>query len=171
MLFEIDHEIEAPLESFEAALLWPDLAQQLGRSFAAMASLEPLVHDLDDRRLVRVWRFQAHAPLGVLQRFEAASEWLGWEERVEYDRAAHRAHWQIVPRGEDEPDAPWRRYFSATGSYELIPLGEGRTRRRVSGELSVRIPVLGRLVERAAMGKLRRAYASEADIVLACCAV
>lgn len=167
----MDHEIDAPLASVEAALLSPDFAERLGQSFADMASLEPLVHDLDDRRLVRVWRFQAHAPFGVLQRFEAAGEWLGWEERLEYDRAAHRAHWEIVPRGEDRPDAPWRQYFSAAGDYELLPLGEGRTRRRVSGELAVRIPVLGRLVERAAMGKLRRAYADEADVVQACCAV
>ncbi len=171
MLFEIDHPIEAPLESVEAALLSPDFAERLGESFADMAALEPLVHDLDDRRLLRVWRFQAHAPLGLLQRFEAAGEWLCWEERVEYDRAAHRAHWEIVPRGEDGPDAPWRRYFAAAGDYELTALDGDRSRRRVSGELSIRIAVLGPLAERAAMGKLRRAYGGEADVIRACCAV
>jgi len=167
--FEIDHEIAAPLESVEAALLSTDFAAQVERSFAAMATLQPQVHDRDDHGLVRVWRFQAHAPLRLLERFDKAHEWLSWEDRFHYDCAAHQARWEIVPRGEDEPTAPWRRFFLAAGHYELAALDGERTRRRVGGELAVHVPILGRLVERAGLHKLRRAYADEAEVLLACC--
>ena len=169
MRFQIDHDIEAPLEAVEAALLSPDYGPRLGRSLASIESLEPLIHDLDDEELVRVWRVQARAPLGILEGFEAAREWLSWEERVRYRLADHRAHWRIVPRGDDSPAAPWRRYFAAEGHYQLKALTADRTRRTVTGELMVRIKLLGRLVERAALRELRRAYAAEVAVVRSCC--
>ncbi len=165
MRFQIDHEIEAPLEAVEKALLSPDFAPRLKRSLASVESLQTVTHDLGDTELVRVWRFQARAPLGILKGFAAAGEWLSWEERVRYQLADHRARWRIVPQGDDSPTAPWRKYFAAEGLYQLDALTADRTRRTVSGELTVRIKLMGRLVERAALRELRRAYAAEVAVM------
>jgi hypothetical protein len=163
--FQIDHDIEAPLESVESAVLSPDFASRLAASLPSIESLTSLTHELEEDELVRVWRFKARAPLGILKTVAAANEWLSWEERVRYRMTDHRGSWRIVPRGDDSPAAPWRKVFTAEGQYQLEGLPDGRTRRTVTGELTVRIRVLGRLAERAALGELRRAYAAEVAVV------
>jgi hypothetical protein len=57
----------------------------------------------------------------------------------------------------------WRKYFHAEGTYKLVPLERGRTRRLVEGELTLRVPVVQKVAERAILGEVRRMFDAEAE--------
>ena len=63
------------------------------------------------------------------------------------------------------PKEQYRRYFRAKGTYVLAPMPDGRTRRTVSGDLEIVVPVpmLGSIVERVALSEVRKTYDAEAE--------
>lgn len=170
MHFSITHELDAPIDALELALLSPDLGPLLGDAMESLASVETRTHELDGDRFRRVWRFQARAPLKALRSLEVSREMMVWDERWTYRRSHRAAEWSILPRPEVDPEAPWRRNISAAGTYHLDPLADGRTRRTVSGDLKVVLKLIGPLVERMALAELKRAYAEEAKLLLSLCA-
>lgn len=167
--FSISHELDAPLDALELAILSPDLGPLLGDAMESLASVETRTHEVDGDRFHRVWRFQARAPLKALRGFSVTKEMMVWDERWTYRRSHHEATWSIWPRPDVEAEAPWRRHFQAEGKYHLDPLSDGRTRRTVSGDLKVALKVVGPLVERMALKELKRAYAEEAKLLLELC--
>lgn len=159
MRFEITHEIDAPLDAVERAVLSPDLGAMLARSLASIESVETTVHELKDGELRRVLRFQASAPLAIFKSYPVAREAMAWEERWTYRLADRASSWAVFTKDE------WQRYFRSQGSYRLepSPSGGGRTRRVVLGDLEVNLTMLGRVVERMALTEVRKAYDAEAD--------
>lgn len=162
MKFEFRHEFDATLDALERAVTSADLGPLLGRQLDAIESVEPVEHHLDGAELRRVWRFQARAPLKILQGLAISREMMTWDEHATYSLAEHAGSWHVVWRGEQAPDAPWRRHFRAEGSFRLDALPHGRARRSVRGDLEVHLKIIGPVVERVALGELRKAYAAEA---------
>ncbi len=171
MQFEISHEFDAPLDAIELAVMSPDLGPLLGDRLASLESVAALEHNLAGREFHRVWRFQAKAPLKILKGYGVAREMMTWDEHSTYRLDEHTADWYVVPRGEADPDAPWRKHFRAAGTYHLDPLSDGRTRRTVMGDLEVHLKVIGAMVERIAVVELRRAYEAEAEALRSLCAL
>ena len=75
-----------------------------------------------------------------------------------YALGSRTATWEVLPREQ------YRRYFRARGAYRFEAIPDGRTRRVVSGDLEIPIPVpmLGGLVERVALAEVRKTYDAEA---------
>jgi hypothetical protein len=167
--FEISHEFDAPLDAIELALMSPNLGSELGERFAALETIEALSHQVTDKEFLRIWRYQARAPLKILRGFDIARDMMTWEEHSNYRLAEHRAQWHVVPRPGIEPDAAWRKNFSAKGHYALAPIANGRTRRTVSGVLAISLKLIGSTIERIAIAELRKAYQAEADALRALC--
>lgn len=159
MRFEITHEIDAPLDAVERAVLSPDLGSMLAESLTSIESVETTLHELKDGELRRVLRFQASAPLPIFKSYPVAREAMAWEERWTYRLADRASSWAVFTKDE------WRRYFRSQGSYRLepSPSGGGRTRRVVLGDLEVNLSMLGRVVERMALTEVRKTYDAEAD--------
>jgi hypothetical protein len=155
--FSICHELDAPLDAVELAVLSPDLGRLLGERVTSLDSVVTVEHALRGGELRRVLRFQASAPLPLFKSYEIAREAMCWEEEVTYRLADHASTWSVSPKEE------WRRYFRSEGTYRLERLPEGRTRRWVEGDIEIRLPVLGGLVERMALAEVRRTYDAEAD--------
>jgi hypothetical protein len=155
--FTICHEIDVPLDAVELAFLSPELGPRLGRRLASMESVTTVEHALEGGALRRVLRFQAAAPLPIFHGVDLARDAMTWEETSTYRLADHASIWSVAPREQ------WRRYFRSEGTYRLEPLPGGRTRRRVEGEVQIRLPVLGPVVERMAVVEVRRTYDAEAD--------
>jgi hypothetical protein len=86
-----------------------------------------------------------------------------------YRLADHQADWFVVPMGDQSPEAAWRKRFNAGGSYRLVPLADGRTRRTVVGEMAITLKMIGPVVERIAMRDVRKAYDAEADAIRSLC--
>jgi hypothetical protein len=155
--FSISHELDAPLDAVELAVLSPDLGRLLGEKVANIESVVTVEHALRDGELRRVLRFQASAPLPIFKGYDIARDAMCWEERSTYRLADHSSSWSVAPK------EAWRRYFRSQGTYKLERLPGGRTRRRVDGEIEIRLPVLGGVVERMAIAEVRRTYSAEAD--------
>ena len=168
MRFEFSHEFDAPLDALELAIMSPDLAGMLARHWSAIESVKTVSHNLQIDVFERVWRFQARAPLKLLQGYEVTREMLAWHEHVSYRRGDHSGAWRIVPC---DPSGRAKNYFAASGSYQLDPLEDGRTRRTVIGELKIRVKVVGKVLERVALAEVRKAYDAEADALRALCSL
>ncbi len=171
MQFEITHEIDAPLDVVELALMSPYLGRMLATRFAALESVASIAHGVQGREFKRVWRFQAKPPLKLLEGSRIPRALLNWDDHAAFRLDAHAGEWHVVPRADGDLDAAWRKRFRAAGTYHLDALSDGRTRRRVLGDVAVQVKVIGKLVERIAYLELKKAYDAEADALRALCAL
>jgi hypothetical protein len=171
MHFEIAHEFDAPLDVLELALMSPELPTRLAEQSDMFETIETLQHDVGEKTFVRIWKYQGRTPLSLLKGYDITRDMLTWEEHTSYTLAEHKASWHVVPRPGVDPDAAWRRHFSARGNFQLDPLSDGRTRRTVSGDLSVKVKVIGGAIERVAITELRRAYKAEAEALRSLCSL
>jgi hypothetical protein len=167
--FQVSHEFEAPLADVERAVMSPELPARLGLRLRWLQSIDTLAHELDDGVLRRVWRFRAREPLAILRRLALSPDMLVWDEHWSYRLCDHAASWYVVPRPEADANAGWRRRFESTGSYQLEGLGAGRTCRTVAGSFQLQWTLVGRTVERLALGELRNVYRAEADSLRTLC--
>lgn len=157
MRFEITHEFDAPLDAVELAVLSPDLGVLMARALAPLIeSIETVEHVIARGEFRRVLRFQAHAPLAILRDREVARDAMTWEETSVYRLADHASSWSVAPREQ------YRRFMRSSGTYQLERAPDGRTKRRVVGELEVKAGVLSRLIERMALNEVRKTYDAEA---------
>lgn len=166
---DLQHDFDAPLDALELAVMSPDLGPLLAQAFAALESVEVLHHEVDGTTFRRVWRFRGRTPLAILRSYDITREMMMWEEHSTYRLADHAADWHIVPMGDASPEAGWRKHFSLAGTYRLDPLGNGRCRRSVHGDMAVRVRVLGPVIERVASGEIRKAYDAEATALRSLC--
>lgn len=156
--FEIVHELDAPLDVIELAVLSPEMGPMLARALApAIESVETVVHEVEGGRLRRVLRFQASAPLAIFSGLTVARDALAWETTFTYELATHASAWEVSPKEQ------YRRFFRGSGTYRLDPAPDGRTRRTVVGELEIPVPVISGIVERIALTEVRKTYDADAE--------
>jgi hypothetical protein len=164
--FSIVHELDAPLDAVELAVLSPTLGDVLARKLhtahnPSIESVETISHDLENDELRRVLRFQASAPLSVLKGYEVARDAMSWEETSTYRLRDHAASWSVAPKEQ------YRKYFRSSGTYRLESAPGGRTRRLVDGEMEIHVRVIGGLVERMALAEVKKTYDAEAEALRA----
>jgi hypothetical protein len=71
----------------------------------------------------------------------------------------HSSRWTIEPHIKPA----WKKYFEAKGTYELVTLGPGRTRRVVRGDVDVRVTsIVRKVAERMIVGEVRKTFDVEA---------
>ena len=81
----------------------------------------------------------------------------GWDEHSIYDLKKHSAKWTIVPKVKPA----WRKFFHSEGTYELIPTETG-TRRVITGELDLNVPVVRQVAERMILAEVKKTFDAEA---------
>jgi hypothetical protein len=157
--FEITHDFDIPRDAVELAVLSPDLAKRMTPRLSGIEHVEQREHTLKNGVLERVWSYQANVRLPRFAERYVTREMCAWDERTIYELRGHTSSWTVVPRVKPE----WRKFFDAAGTYELLALGEARTRRIVRGDLELRIPPLFRKVaERMIVGEVRKMFDAEA---------
>lgn len=161
MRFSFQHDLEAPLARVEAALGDESLARETVRLVPKLESAFTLEHSHDAEGIHRVIRFQASAPLDMWRDRPLAREALQWEEHFDYLLREHRGSFRVLIAER------WRKYVHSEGVYTLEPLGEGRTRRRIEGEIDVRLGPLGFVIERKALSDIKSIYEAEARALAA----
>ena len=159
MKFEIVHEFEIPLDAVELAVLSPDLFSKLKARLANMEDVKQKEHHLEDGVLHRVWAFQANVRVPLFANKLVTREMLAWDETSTYALKAHEADWSVQPNFKPE----WQKFFHAEGKYKLVSTGQGRTKRTVEGELTLRVPVVQKMAERAILGEVRKTFDAEAE--------
>lgn len=162
MHFEIHHEFDIPLDALELAVISPDLVDKFGATarskHAGIQSITERSRSLKNGVLERVWHYQAHVRLPKFAQGYVTPEMTAWDEQSVYETGSHRGRWTIVPNIKPA----WRQYFSASGTYAIEPLGDGRSRRTVRGELELRVRVVRQVAERLIVSEVRKAFEAEA---------
>lgn len=162
MRFEITHDFDIPRDAVELAVLSPDLAKRITPRLSGIERVEQREHALKNGVLERVWSYQANVKLPRFAERYVTREMLAWDERTTYEIHRHASSWTIVPRVKPE----WRKFFDASGTYELISLGEARTRRIVRGDLELRVsPLFRKVAERMIVGEVRKTFDAEAAVL------
>lgn len=151
-----EHHLDAPLLAVEAALLSPASVRDAPHALCTIASAELLA--LDDRGDTLTRDAHFHLAPGFLPQVADQLGGAGWVEHVDWIRAEHRGSFEVRP---DLPAALGRR-VRCTGTYRLEADPRGGTRRIIEGELSVRVPVLGRAIEARAARMLDVHFREEA---------
>ena len=80
--------------------------------------------------------------------------------RLTWDLAARAARFVIDPHVKDA----WKRYADVQGEYRIEARG-ARCARVLSGDLAIRVPVLGALAERFALRTLSAQFEGEARLL------
>jgi hypothetical protein len=157
--FEITHDFDIPRDAVELAVLSPDLAKRMAPRLHGMEHVEQSQHALHDGVLERVWSWRADVKIPSFADGYVTREMCAWDERSTYDLKRHASSWTITPRVKPS----YAKYFEAKGTYELLPLDEGRSRRVVRGEVELRVTSLVRAVaERMIVGEVRKTFEVEA---------
>jgi hypothetical protein len=157
--FEIVHEFDIPLDAIELAVISPELVDKLSTRLSNMAGVDQKEHDLQDGVLRRVWHYQANVRIPDFANRYVTKDMCAWDERSVYSLKRHASEWSIVL---PNVKLDWQKYFSASGTYALVSAGEGRSKRIVSGELLLLVPVLRQVAERMIVNEVRKTFEAEA---------
>jgi len=116
-----------------------------------IAVLEVVGHDDDGDRVLIEVRFAFTGSVSPAVRAVIDPTKLSWITRTEVRAAEARTDWVVLP--DHYPDR-----LQASGSYRFAPGGDGpaSTVVTVEGELKIRVPIVGRSVERVIVSDLAR---------------
>lgn len=157
--FKLEHDFpDIPCDVFEAYLNDPELIKMLDKMPAFRS--RDLVSKTDNADGSTTWRFKVVAggdvPASV--RKVLSEDMLTWHEDTRYVPKEHTIHWTIVPLA-----ARAQQLLESHGTWKLIPAGNG-TRRVIDGNITVKVPLIGKVVEQYLASELKRNYDVEPDI-------
>lgn len=157
MKFEIKHQFNVGVEELERVLFHEDLP-------AAITPRVPLIiemNQLEGRRTGdRLQRKVRYLPFPMIRKIGPTTvepEWMEWVEESSYDFRSHSGQFANVPaRGRIA------KLMLNTGTLRLIPLGPDRTERVVSGELKIKVFMVGKIAEKVIHGHAKKLLDQEA---------
>jgi hypothetical protein len=158
MELRIEHEIAAPLARVEAALLGPSLLPRLPAFSASVAVARELTRRDRGDHVEREALYQA-AFVPAALRAVIPRAWTTWIESTDWDRKRHCGQFRV------EPQIPLRQRVTCRGCYELLPLADDRTLRRISGVLQIAAPGVGRRAEAVLARVIAEQFAGEAALL------
>lgn len=157
MRFSIRHRFDHPVDRVAAAVLESAYQDQLaGLPHVAERVVTEQTQRADGtvHRVVH-YRFGGDLPAPVVR--AVGGEVVTWDEVGDYDPATREWRFEIRPK-------VFRGGFEAHGTYRFVPEGRGAAR-DVVVEMRVKVPVVGRLVERTIRDGLVDTLDAEARIL------
>ena len=154
MKFRIEQRIPAPLTDVEAALLDRDFLAA-SSDLPKLSAPELLEQRRDGDRAHQRIRYRFTAQLSSTVTRVVDPDKLTWVDDASYDLTAHTSHHRILPDN-------YADRLQASYDVALEALGDS-TRRVATGELKVRVPLVGGRVERAIVDGLEEHAAAEAE--------
>jgi len=108
-----------------------------------------------------------YTPAGVEARLPAAArgrltaEMMVWVEESRFFRREHRLEYRV------EPNLPekWRAKFASEGEFRFAEIAGGGVRRTIVGDVTVRMPLVGGMIERRLVAELRASFRAEAAVL------
>src|SRR6185436_13836152 len=102
----------------------------------------PIDRQEDANTIRRKTKYQPVPLIKKIGPKEVPPHWMAWIEDSNYDRRAHRMDFVNVPTTEKI-----RNLLENKGSMTLASAGPGKTKRTLSGELKVKVFLLGKIAE------------------------
>ncbi|MEY2460839.1 MAG: hypothetical protein QOG30_2669 [Acidimicrobiaceae bacterium] len=157
MRFQLQQRIDAPVDAVVAAFVDPGFYE----SFEALPNLgRPELLSREEKGAVvrmRV-RYRFTGELSSAVRAVIDPKKLTWVEEADHDLAARRVSFRMI--ADHYADR-----FNASGTYRFDPAGDTATTRNCTGDIEIRMPLVGRRVENAIVSGLREHLDSEVDLV------
>jgi hypothetical protein len=157
--FEIVHEFDIPLDAIELAVISPDLLEKLRPRIANIESITQKEHALDNGSLHRIWSYQANVKIPRFARPYITKEMIAWDEESSYDIKKHGSKWKVIPKIKPE----WQKYFSSSGTYALVALDAGRTKRVVEGDVDLHVKLVKSVAEKLIVSEIKKTFDAEAE--------
>ncbi len=157
--FRLEHDFpDIPVDLFERYLNDPELIAMLS-GMPAFRSRD-LVAKKDLGGGVVEWRFKvvAGGELPAAARRIVSEDMLTWHEDTKFVPAEHTIYWKIMPLKDKVKDL-----LEAHGVWKLIAHGKG-TRRVIEGSITVKVMLVGKVVEQFIAAELKKNYDVEPDI-------
>jgi hypothetical protein len=152
--FELTQELPGSIGAVFGALLDPSFVASLG-ALPNMAPPEVIDQRAEGDRVVQRTRYRFTGSLSSAVTRVIDPHKLTWVDETTYDVAAKRATFRILPDHYADK-------LRCAGTYEFTDRGAA-TVRRIDGDLAVRFPLLGKLVERAIVSGLEDHLRAEAQ--------
>ena len=157
MRFQLQQRIAAPVDAVVAAFVDPGFYESL-EALPNLAQPELLSRE-EKGTIVRMrvrYRFTGHLSSAVKAAIDPKR--LTWVEEADHDLAAHRVTFRMI--ADHYADR-----FKSSGTYRFDPAGDAATTRNCTGDIEIRMPLVGRRVENAIISGLREHVESEAELV------
>jgi hypothetical protein len=162
MRFSVEHDLPGTLTRLESLITDPGLYERLERALPGIERIELLSSEEVGGVLHRRVRYtpRAHDRVPSFGRSFVTPEMLIWVEESAYDRARQRIDYRT------EPNLPehWRNRFDSWGHFTFRQAARGVVR-RIEGEITVRVPLIGVLAERVLVRELRTAFDADATVL------
>ncbi|MDQ3944813.1 MAG: DUF2505 domain-containing protein [Actinomycetota bacterium] len=157
MRFRLEQTFDAHIDAVARAFTEPDLYTALG-ALPKLGQPEVLgrreAGDVVDLQV----RYQFTGDLSAAARRVVDPARLSWVEHSTHDLARHQVDFTMVPDN-------YGNLLRASGRYSFEPDGPAATRRVAEGEVSVRVPLVGKAVENAIVSGIREHLAEEVPLV------
>jgi hypothetical protein len=154
--FSLEQTLPGSVDDVIAALLDPEFLRCLG-DLPNLAPPEVLDQQRDGSRVVQRIHYQFTGSLSPAVSRVIDPKKVTWVDETTYDLVAKRATFRIIPDH-------YVGKLKCSGSYEFTD-GGATTLRRVAGELSVSVPLFGRVVEKAIVSGLEEHMGTEAELL------
>ena len=103
-------------------------------------------------------RYRFTGQLSAAVRAAIDPQKLSWVEEADHDLAAHRVTFRMI--ADHYADR-----FKSSGTYRFDPAGDTATTRNCTGDIEIRMPLVGRRVENAIISGLQDHLGSEVALV------
>ena len=140
MKFEFKHIFDADLETVERAMFDERLAGYLQERCPSVIRIEPLERNDTDDAIERKVRYEPVPMIKKVGPKKVPPEAMIWVEESRYDRKRRQMTFDNVPA-----HAKVKKLMTNRGTIRLLRLGPGRTERIMEGELTEKVPLLGRV--------------------------
>ncbi|MGI5865243.1 MAG: DUF2505 family protein [Myxococcales bacterium] len=160
MDFEIVHTFDADRETVERAMLDPQLAPYLLEHMTLVRHIELLEHRDDGAAIVRRVRYVPEPVISRIGTMQVRPEWMSWTEESRFDLHVHRVDYENVPHVPKIAEVMEQR-----GVIRFEEAGPGKCRRTVCGSLKIKMPLVGRIVEKVIYPNALKILDEEARLV------
>ena len=157
MRFRLEQTFDAPVDAIALAFTEPDLYAALG-ALPNLGRPEVLSRTEKGDVVNLQIRYQFTGDLSPAARKVVDPARMSWVEQSTHDLSRHHVDFTMVPDN-------YGNLLRASGRYAFAPDGPARTKRVAEGEVTVRLPLVGKSVENAIVSGIREHLADEVPVV------
>lgn len=157
MRFQLQQRMEAPVDAVATAFADPAFYETLD-ALPNLSRPEVLGHEATASGVRLEVRYRFTGELSAAVRAVVDPHKLSWIEEANHDLAARTVTFRML--ADHYADR-----FRCSGSYRFEALGPDATRRSCSGDIEIRMPLVGRRVENAIVSGLKEHLDDEVALV------
>jgi hypothetical protein len=157
MKFELKHTFDAPVDAVIAAMFDPALFAHLKKNMSTMRDIQAVERTEDGSTIRRRTRYTPEPLIKHIGPKEVPPGAMAFIEDSRFDKQARRLEFENIPDMQT-----LRKLLVNKGTITFRDLGGGRSERTVSGELTVKVFLLGKIAERIIYGEAEKILNEEA---------